>query len=292
QGLHVVKLLDANDVPGASGRRIHRLKYLTQAYRYDDALALSEELADHEWGAVYRINALMALDRVEEARALAQAHLMPSLSECQAVLRRNTITLFDVDTALRHLDEAYGYFEREQSDFRLATVDANRSVVYLHARRSGDALRSLEAALARMRFVGSREVFQTQVNLAIRSALLTDFEAALVTLEEAALHVPRALLFDQVKIAMNQAVIGCVGGTLSFAEGERMLDECVRRIRGVQMPYLHRALISNIATARGEPNTGSGRASDRVSLGVRLPADTPGAAGGPWTVMSSVHWRY
>lgn len=291
KGLQVVRLLDAKDVPGTAGRRIHRLKYLTQAYRYDDALALSEELGEDEWAGVYRINALLALDRVAEARAIADTQLTQELSECQAVLRRNTITLFDGDMALRHLDEAYAYFEREQSDFRLATVDTNRSVVYLGMARYGDALRCLERAVDRMQYVSSREVFQAHINLAVRSALLGDHAAAVETLDEAALFVPRALLFDQVKIAMNRAVIACAAGAIGVEECERCLERSLHRIRGVPMPYLQRALVANLAVARGERSMMAARVDDRVSLSLGLPA-SGGRSGCAWTLMTSVHWRY
>ncbi len=290
KGLQLVRLLDSKEVPGSAERKVYRLKYLTQAYRYDEALTLAQELSSDEWGAVYRINALLALDRVDEAQVVAEEHLSDAMSECQAVLRRNTITLFDTPTALRHLDEAYEYFALEQSDFRLATVDTNRGVAYLHAGRLGDALRSLETALARMRYVGSREIFQAQLNLAIRFALLGEHASALAKIDEAALHVPRALLFDQVKMQMNRAVIACVSGVLAPETCERSLCSCIERIRGVQMPYLHRALLMNVDVARGvslaAPHEADG---DRVSLSIQLPAPSTDAM---WTLLTSVHWRY
>jgi tetratricopeptide (TPR) repeat protein len=287
QGLHVVGLLDAHNVPGADDRRIYRLKYLTQAYRYEEALALSDEIGEDEWGAVYRLNVLMWLDRDDEARAIADRHLSDTLSECQAVLRRNTITLYDVDTALRHLDEAYAYFEREQSDFRLATVDTNRSTVYVNAGRFGDALRCLERAVERMRYVGSREIFQAQLNVAIRSALVGDYPTALRTVDEAALQVPRALLFDQVKIDINRAVIQCVSGMIDRSVCEATLAACAARIRGFQMPYLHDFVASNTAAARGEPIARTARLNERVDFNVPLRA-----LGTTWELGLSVHWRY
>jgi tetratricopeptide (TPR) repeat protein len=287
KGLQVVHMLDAGGVPGAPERKLYRFKYLTQAYRYDEALALSEEIDDDDWGSVYRINALMSLDRDEEARAIAVAHLSGTLSECQAVLRRNTITLFDTETALRHLDEAYGYFEGEQSDFRLATVDTNRSLVYLHARQFGDALRCLDRALVRMRYVGSREIFQAQLNLAIRSALLGEYAAALDTLDEAAVRVPRALLLDQVKIRVNRIVIECISGARDLGACEEAFVECTHRIRGLQMPYLQRVLAANIAIVRGEASVVAAADEQRVSLTVKL-----FARGLTWELPMSVHWRY
>jgi hypothetical protein len=292
KGLQLVRLLDANSVPGADERQIYRLKYLTQAYRYDDALVLTEQLAEDDWGGVYQVNVLMALDRVEEARRIADGYLSPVLSECQAVMRRNTITLYDSKTALRNLDQAYAYFEQEQSDYRLATVDTNRSVVYLHSGRLGDAARVLDSALARMRYIGSRETYQPQINSAIRAALLGDYAVAQEALDGAAIQVPRALLLDQVKIDMNRAVIRCVSGALDAAACAESLMECMRRIRGFQMPYLHRALAANLANARGQSVGDGARDDGRVSLTLALPADGSVPHQGAWTLMTSVHWRY
>jgi hypothetical protein len=287
QGLQIVRLLDSSDVPGAADRRIYRLKYLTQAYRYDEALALSEEIGEEEWGAVYRINVLMSLDLDEEARAIADAHLSPRMSECQAVLRRNTITLYESDVALRHLDESYRYFEPEQSAFRLATIDTNRSLVHLHAKRFGEALRCLERAVAGMSHVGSREVFQPQLNLGIRAALLGNYQSALDTLAEASVHVPRALLLDQLKISMSRTVVERLDGRIGQDECERQLRRCLQRITGVQMPYLQRVLMANIAATRGEAVVADCPFPGRVSLTADLVAGDV-----TWQFPMSIHWRY
>jgi tetratricopeptide (TPR) repeat protein len=292
QGLQVLRLLDSKSVPDSAVRRMYRFKYLTQAYRYEEALALSEELDDSEWRAVYQVNTLMALDRVEEARFITVGFLSEPLSESQAVLRRNTVTLFDPDTALQHLDGAYEYFERQQSEFRLATVDTNRGLVYLQMDRLGDALRCLERASGRMRHVGSREIYQAQVNLAVRSALLGNFTSALGALEEAALQVPRALLLDQVKISMNRTIIECLAGSLALRSAERSLIECASRFRGVEMPYMQRAIESNLATVRGDGSPEATIPSERVSLAIRVSPNGALVTTGPWTLLMSVHWRY
>ncbi len=287
QGLHIVGVLDAHNVPGAAGRRIYRLKYLTQAYRYEEALALSEEIGETGWGAVYRINALMALSRNDEAREIADRHLSAVPSELQSVLRRNTIELYDSTTALEHLDQAYAYFEHEQSAFRLGTVENNRGVVYLHDGRYGDALRCLERATDHMRYVNSREIYQAQINLAVRSAVLGDYPAALELLDTAARRVPYALLFDQVKIAANRAVLECAAGMIDRAACESMLTACAERIRGLQMPYLHAFLESNLTAARG------GSASlDRLQSGWVLKNFLVNASGTRWELAGSLHWRY
>jgi hypothetical protein len=288
QGLQLVALLDAHDVPGAAERRIHRLKYLTQAYRYDEALSLAEDIGDEDdRSAVYRINLLMAVHRDDEARAIADRHLTDARSEYQAVLRRNTITLYDIDTAVRHLDEAYAYFERDQSDFRLATVDTNRSTVFIQGGRYGDAGRCLERSVERMRYVKSREIFQAQLNIAVRAALLGDHATALEVVDEAALQVPRALLFDQVKIEINRTVMRCASGVIDRAAAEAALAACAARIRGYQMPYLHEFATANIAAARGEPLPPSSHPRDRVGFNVPFPA-----LGSTWELGLSVHWRY
>jgi AAA ATPase-like protein len=290
QGLQLVHQLDAARVPGVTGRRIHRLKYLTQAYRYDEALALSHELGPGEWGDVYRVNALLALDRLEEARLVADAHRTQDPSEAQAVMRRNTIILFDGERALRDLDEAHTYFEREQSRFRLATIETNRSVVYLNMRWFGDALRSLDRAVHNMQYVESREVYQAQINVAIRSALRHDFGSALEALDVAALHVPRALVLDQVKISMNRCAIECASGELSPRQGASTFEGCLERIRGLQMPYLQRSIERNLAVARGEDTVAGVDQKERISLDIGLPSS--GDVASTWTLLMSIHWRY
>ena len=290
QGLQLVHQLDAAGMPGTAARRIHRLKYLTQAYRYDEALALSRELGPGEWRDVYRVNALLALDRLGEAREIADAHHTEEPSEAQAVMRRNTIILFDGEKALRDLDEAHVYFAREQSRFRLATIETNRSVVYLNMRRFGDALRSLDSAIHHMQFVGSREVYQAQINVAVRAALRQDYGGALDALDTAALHVPRALVLDQVKISMNRCVIECASGRRDPREGADAFVECLERIRGLQMPYLQRAIERNLAVARAEETAAGVDEDGHVSLGIDLSAN--GGAAAPWTLLMSIHWRY
>jgi tetratricopeptide (TPR) repeat protein len=289
QGLQLVHQLDAAGVPGTAARRIHRLKYLTQAYRYDEALALSRELGPGEWGDVYRVNALLALDRLDEARGIVDAHRTQELSEAQAVMRRNAIILFDGERALQDLDEAHAYFEREQSRFRLATIETNRSVVYLNMDRFGDALRSLDRAIHHMQYVESREVYQAQINLSVRSALRDDFGGALEALDAAALHVPRALVMDQVKISMNRCAIECASGGRDPREGTKTFVECLERIRGLQMPYLQRAIERNLAVARGEDVVATGDEDGLISLNIGLPANGGASA---WTLLMSIHWRY
>lgn len=287
RGLQLVQLLDLKGVPGAPVRRIYRLKYLTQAYRYEEALSLSRKLGDEEWAALYRINALMALQRDDEARGMATREFGRPLSEAQAVLYRNTVTLFDGDTALRNLGVAYQFFDRRGSEFRLATVDTNRGLVYLHLGRLGDARRVLERALRRMQRVGSREIYQAHVNLGVLSALIGEYDAALDHLEEAAVIAPRSLLLDHVKIDMNRTVVRCISGGLGAAEARRSFNSGLSRIRGIEMPYIREAMEHNMAIACGNRTTV--RRGDFVSLVMPIAS---ASNGGEWCLMMSVHWRY
>ena len=108
-------------------------------------------------------------------------------------MRRNTIVLFDSVRALSDLDEARMFFEQEDSRFRLATVETNRSLVFLKLARYGDAQRSLQRAVRQMTSIESGKVFQAQLNCAVLSALLGDFESALERLAEASLRMYRGL---------------------------------------------------------------------------------------------------
>ncbi len=291
QGLALVHLLDKEGVPGISDRRVFRLKYLTQAYQYTEALELSEEIGIDGWGAVYRINALMSLHRNEEAQEIADQRLDDEIDECQAVLRRNTITLFDSNTALRHLEQAYEYFQQEGSEYRLATVETNRSLIHIHRAEFGSAQKCLETAQERMRFIGSGEIFQAQINLAVRAALLGQYERALRWLKEASLRVPRTLLLDQVKIEMDRIVIEAAAGQLTNQQVEVGLEHCLRRIQGVQMPEIRSAVVPNLARVRGEsPRPGPKPAANRQNLGMRI--SLPATAGIEWDLLMSIHWRY
>ena len=294
KGLKLLGFLDSRDAPGSPTRRIFRLKYLAQEYRYSEALLLSEEIGDgdDEWGAVYRINTLMSLGRNDEARAITDTRLSETMSECQAVLRRNTITLFDTETALRHLDEAYRYFEQYGSIFRLATVDTNRSVVYLHSDRPANALLCLERAQHRMRCIGSPEIYQAQINLAVQSAMLGDYDSALNSLDKSDSNVPRTLLLDQVKISMNRIVVESIIGVLDPKGSEQALAQCLRRIHDVPMPELRRTLISNMAAARGESSLVRGFHGEQASTSMDLAVGVSVSTNVTWTLLMSIHWRY
>ena len=291
RGLEIVQSLDAAGIPGADDRRMHRFKFLAQAYRYEEALAISETLPSNDWSAVYRVNALMSLDRFDEAQALLASSLAPQLSEPQAVLRRNTITLLDHKTALRHLDEAHDFFARSGSEFRLATVETNRSVVHLHAGQLGDAGKALESAEARMRSIGSREIYQAQINLALKAALQRDYDRAVDLLETSAFNVPRLLTLDLAKIAMNRAIIEFSSGTTRPADLTTSLQQCQSDIRGIEMPYMQRALEYNLAAAAGASLPIDDWDLDAVSIS--LPIPTNGRLPAPYLMAKmSIHWRY
>ena len=287
KGLQVLAMLEANGAPRSPERDLFRLQYLTQAYRYDEALAQSALLEDSEWVAVHQVNLLMALDRDDEALDITNQHLRPQITEAQAVQRRNTITLFDTATALTHLDEAYGFFERQGSDFRLATVDTNRSLVYLDGQRWEEAGECLERAMGRMQLVGSREIYQAQLNVAIRFALLGDYESALRALDEAAVRVPHALLFDRVKIDINSLSIQCIAGLIDGDACVQGLSACAENIRGLQLPYLHKIITANTNAALSKPGLTPWGGTGRVDLTAEVMAGDV-----KWGLPMSVHWRY
>ena len=229
KGLQVLHLLDVSGIPSTPARDAYRVRYLTQAYRYRQALELSRKLRGRDdWVKLNTITTLMALGQDDEAHHRALEMLEPDCStEVQAVLRRNTIHLYDSHTALLHLDEAYRYFERDASVFRLATIQTNRSLVHLHRGALGDAERVLDQALDSMRRVDSREIYQAQINEAIRLAVVGDWERSLSLLNEAAVHVPRSLTFDQVKIDVNLAVLSRISDQYSQDECSEALEDCL-----------------------------------------------------------------
>lgn len=288
KGLNLLTVLDATNSLRSGTRQLYEMKYLAQTYRYDDALALSENADADDWSVVARVNTLMALALDNEARELSEEYLRPELSEAQAVLRRNTVTLFPADVALKHLDDSYTYFKKVASEFRLATVDTNRSVVYLRCNQPADARMVLERALAGMRSVGSREIYQAQINWAVSAAILDRCEEALEWLDKAGGNVPLSLLLDQVKIRMNRVVVRALMGISKPSETEQDLLACVEALEGFAMPELRRTLLENIAVARRRQGAAPSEARGSLgALGLRVPR-----ARGPWQLMMSVHWRY
>ena len=288
KGLEVLHRLDMAGVPANPVRDNYRVRYLTQAYRYREALELSRELEGDEWVKLNIINTLMALGRDDEAYRHASEMLMSDCStEVQAVLRRNTVHLYDAETALRHLDESYRYFARSASVFRLATIETNRGLVYLNTGAHGDAAQSLDRALVAMREIGSREIYQAQINEAIRIALSGDWARSRSLLRQAAVHVPRSLVFDQVKIDVIVAVIDRVSGERSQAECSEALEHCSERLRGIESPYLDATIEHNLATNRGDTAAVTRNSDGRVRLNLELPAGDA-----TWNLPMSVHWRY
>jgi hypothetical protein len=127
----------------------------------------------------------------------------------------------------------------------------------------------------------------------VRSALLGDHESALELLDTAALHVPRALLLDQVKIRMNKTMIQLAARTIDRRDADRLLRECIERVRGVQMPYLSTVLKENVAAIGGEHSPRAHALSNEcVSLAVSLDTDASPASNVTSTLLMSVHWRY
>lgn len=289
KGLQVLRRLDVSGMPPTPALRAFRVRYLTQAYKYQEALELSRQLdGDDDWIKLNTITTLMALGRDDEAQQQASELLEPDCtSEVQAVLRRNTIHLFDPATALRHLDEAYRFFERGTSLFRLATIQTNRGLVHLHTGAWGDAARVLDLALDGMRQVGSREIYQAQVNEAVRVALAGDWARSLSLLAEASVHVPRALTFDQVKVDVIIAVVSRVSGKSSREGCTNALENCTGRLRGIESPYLDAAIEHNLATNRGDSLPSAPDSHDRVRLTVDLEQEDQ-----VWSLPMSVHWRY
>ncbi len=287
KGLQVLSVFDSKQMPKSAKHDLFRMQYLTQAYRYEEALKLSDQLKDSEWLVVHRVNLLMALERSDEALSLTKAHLSSELSEAQAIQRRNTVSLFETNVALQHLDEAYSFFETNFSNFRLGTVDTNRSLVYLDNANYEEAGHCLDRAIQRMQLIRSPEIYQALLNQAIRFALIGQYDAAIRKFDESSSHVPHSLLFDRVKIDINRLVVQHIAGQIS---GDRCAGElalCSERIRGLQLPYLNKVIKANIACTREESSNFVWESADTVDLTAKLARD-----GINWGLPMSVHWRY
>ncbi|MEM9290697.1 MAG: AAA family ATPase [Acidobacteriota bacterium] len=299
KGLELVRFLRRHDSVDGDKLLLFEFKFLTQLYQYEDALQLSGSLPMGPWATIYRLNILMALDRFDEAKKLASLALdSAELSEPVAVILRNTVTLFPSEVSLRNLQRARSYFNRSGSRFKCATVDTNKSLVYLNMGALGDAARVLDRAISNMSAVGSNEIYQAFVNLGLRYAAKGRYGHAISFMRKASLRIPRTLLLDLIKVEMNSIVLMRLAYVTPVREMEESLQKSLDMLSGVNMPYLRQALNHNISMCRALRSDKSGLsaqgipgyASDFVTL--MFPLSDTAAPKVEWLTLLSVHWRY
>ncbi len=294
QGLQILRLLQQTRALAATDNALYRYKFLTQLYQYEEAMVCVQDLPKNSWGALYRVGALLSLGRDAEATEATNDELSaPELNEPKAILLRNTVTLFEPEVSLSNLDRAEAYFRRTDSDFRLGTIATNRSFVLLCMRDYDSANDAIENAIEKMRSAGSPEVFQAYFNLAVMHGQQRRYTQAIQELGAALEVVPRSLLLDWVKIDVAKTVYLRASGEISDETALAMLKSNLARIRGLELPYLRRTLMHNIAVLDDAPDQSALiNEADRASkskVSIFLPFETSKES---LIVNHSIHWRY
>ena len=251
-------------------------------------------MSNDKWTIVYMLNALLAQEENEKARELVDKNIsLPPKSEADAIILRNSITLFPPEDALKNLENANDFFHQTGSTFRLATIDTNKGLVFLCQGELEDASRVLHRALNRMKSIGSREIFQSQFNLAIKFALSNDFDKAIGLLEDASHSVPAALLLDKVKIEMSISIFKLMSSKINTSEAIDHMRKLLPHIRGIKMPYLRKVIEHNIDTLSHNENYNTKNIemffANEGNTSLYMPIKYRDMT---LVLLSSVHWRY
>ncbi|WP_321532109.1 tetratricopeptide repeat protein [uncultured Desulfuromonas sp.] len=277
---------------------VFRFKFLVQLYNYDEALTVASSMPDGDWKRLYTVNALQALSRDMEAKEIvSQISISGKISEADAALLRNTISLFEPAQALINLERSKQYFQQMGSEFRIASVENNQGLIHLWLEQWGDASKLFNSSLKKFRDIGSGESYQALINLGVLSALQHRYSQAICFFEEAFELVPTELLLDRVKILMNLSIVTYCNNQISKKEVITALNDQLAKIRGVQMPYLRAALEANLQFAQSfdmgssAPGSRQDSLSETTKLQFYLRTCASNSTGN-WTLMASIHWRY
>lgn len=265
---------------------IFRFKFLIQSYHYEQAIDVSKNIENSTWKSIYLINIFQALEKSDKAIEEFNNARHKDMTEEQAILLRNTITLFPIKKAKDNLIKSKIFFERVTgSEFRIATIENNMGIVYLNNFEYGDANRYFNAALKKFQKISSGEMYQALINIGVYYAKINNFKEALVFFKEAKLHVPSMLLLDKVKIDLNIAVMDVIIGNLSLEEFHTKLNYFNNKIKGIQMPYLRHVITQNINMI--VQNKIERKDQEIVSIITTVINNSY-----IWHIIMSVHWRY
>ncbi|WP_045826244.1 ATP-binding protein [Teredinibacter turnerae] len=295
KGLSLINQLERAQISHKNNYLIYKYKFFTQLYEYDSAERIAYDLPKSEWSIVYQVNALLALEKNHQALELIVENMDANdETEANAVLQRNSVTLFSPEESLKNLSKSEKYFKRMGSDFRLATVETNRGLVYLCLKRYGDVSRVLNKSISLMQCVGSKEIFQAQLNLAIKFGLEKNYVSAQKYLDMADFFVPASLLLDQIKIKMAKSVFGLLSNDKGRMDTARQLEALLENIKGVCLPYLRHSLEHNISTLLDDQYTMPDKLKVKLAsynkVSIYLPVFYEKSK--TLIINPSVHWRY
>ena len=299
KGLAALATLHLNSDLDARTVELYRAKFLTQTYEYERAIDLLREMEQTDWVLLYRTNALQALSRNDEAREIVDAvKVRHSLSEPIAVILRNSVNLYDYTEAIRHLDKAKEFFQRQDSAFRTATVLNNRGLAHITAGLVGSAMRDLEHAIRRFEEIGSNEAFQPLMNLGILHAMQGRPASAERCFDRCVELVPTMLLLDRCKLRMNRSILRFRNGGSDAQSVATTITKSQGEARGLTLPYLRESFEHNLAVLRwlsGEDNERPQRSwlVDESCVSIHVEIDcSEGDRRAPLLMSLSPHWRY
>lgn len=220
-------------------------KYQVQTYHPNEALDALESLPRSPTNLMIKLNALLCLDLIDEARAVvSELRKFPRAEELYIGLR-NTAHLYRYDVARSHLLEAYNFFNRIGRRFVTGTIMNNLGIVYLCGREWEEAARALTEAEECMLSLGSVEVFESRINLCVRAALLGNYGAATAYLDGAEAYVPRELTLDKIMIATNREVVAYLAGTVLLEQACERFKALYYESLTIDDPRLHDILAYN-----------------------------------------------
>lgn len=187
-------------------------KYLVQLFRYDEAnRSLNRASPSRERDAI-EFNILVNLCEEERAAAISSRvfdaiERVPSVSEFDLVILRNSGHLFAPDRARTIVEAAVRGFTRLGSRFGIATSLNNLGIVDLVSNRRLDAKRNLESAKKQLSALGSDEIYQPLVNLSGLELLGGNVGDARKHISSAREFLPRSLVMDLAMLDFNEAIL-------------------------------------------------------------------------------------
>lgn len=187
---------------------LYYAKYLTQTYRFEQALAILDEMPETAEVVQYKINILQHLCREGEAIRLIKRSLsFKEKPTAYFIILRNSAHLYPYDTALQNLFTVYDYFDRQEFIFGKATALNNIGVVYLWNYELEKSETILMEAKNLMEGVNSNEIFEPIWNIGVQKALQNKYKKAKELLMESKGWVSQSLRLDHIIIEMNVLMV-------------------------------------------------------------------------------------
>lgn len=295
KGLLLISILEKNYKENMQDLLIYKYKFLVQQYQYDAAINVAEHIKDSPWKQVYILNILLALCKDEKAKQQINIALYNhDIDEPIAVILRNSVTLFPPEIALNNLSKAQTFFEKTNSDYKVATIDTNRGLIYLCIGNTGDASKVLNRAVKRMGRIDSKEIYQAYINLGILYLVERKYELSSKFMNLASDFIPKSLLLDQIKNELNIAILLLVSKKKTIQETLKKHVDLLNKINGIEMPYIRMTLNHNISQLDGKTdsdidNEHKDKFAGEKNISLLIPIKYEDKT---FIVNPSVHWRY